>query len=157
MCSSDLQGCSITMWAPQLGVELSQDTKLNFRSNSHAFDTSFQPSTAATESVAYILPPADGDDNQVLKTNGAGQLSWTSFPVAKVWARETGNIDGSDQVTLAHAPIAESLIVFVSGVMMRYGVDYEVDGAAPTKLTFNLPGGAPPIVAADDIYIQYQY
>lgn len=130
---------------------------VQFFDGAGAHSVAFKAPEALAGSSTYVLPVADGTDGQVLKTNGSGQLAWYSIPVQKVWARETGNIDGSDQVTLAHAPIAASLIVFVSGVMMRYGVDYEVDATVNTKLNFNLPGGAPPIVAADDIYIQYQY
>lgn len=302
--SITMQACEVSMFAPQYGVSLTQDTKLSFSSVSHAFITSIQGSSAATASAAYVLPVADGADGQVLKTNGAGQLawvdnmvslandqylvaenaagtgtvniikvdpsdhivlggdlymagyaieqvisvssdagltldaaggnaiiqssqaiqlksdtgfvriepnasaassaiqffdgtgaqsvnfkapealagsttyvlplsdgtngqnlvtdgagnlSWASEPVQKVWARETVHIDVANHASLAQAPIKESLIVFVSGVMMRYGVDYEVDATTATQLNFNLPGGAPVIVAADDIYVQYQY
>lgn len=39
---------------------------------------SLQAAAAATGTVTYKLPDADGTNGQVLKTNGAGQLSWVA-------------------------------------------------------------------------------
>jgi len=131
--------------------------KLTFNDADGSNQTSIKAAAVTTESVSYSLPAADGDSGQFLTTDGAGQMSWTSPEAAAQWNREMLNIDGSNQVTLAHEPIPASLIVFVDGVMMRYGVDYEVNAGAATKLDFNLAGAEPTIVAGDDIYIQYQY
>ena len=52
------------------------NTALGFTSNSQT--TSLKGSSAASASVAYQLPPADGSAGQVLKTDGNAVLSWVA-------------------------------------------------------------------------------
>ena len=51
--------------------------KLNCENNSHGITIKGPPHSAAA-SYTLTLPNNDGDANQVLKTDGSGQLSWTA-------------------------------------------------------------------------------
>lgn len=53
---------------------------LKFHSEQGATDyyVSFTPSGSMVENTAYIMPVNDGDNGQVLTTNGTGTLSWTT-------------------------------------------------------------------------------
>lgn len=55
--------------------------QLTFRDSGETFSTSFRAG-AATTSVTYDLPPADGTSGQVLSTNGSGILSWETVSAA---------------------------------------------------------------------------
>ncbi|QDP58916.1 MAG: hypothetical protein Unbinned2819contig1003_2 [Prokaryotic dsDNA virus sp.] len=82
--------------------------KLNCETNSHAI-TIKGPPHSANASYTLTLPNDDGDANQVLKTDGSGNLSWVAQ--ASVSADTTpqlgGNLDvnGHDIVTTSNGAI----------------------------------------------------
>ena len=55
-----------------------QDGQFRMYSDQGATDYSIvlRPSTAMTENTTYLLPPDNGDANEVLSTDGAGLLTW---------------------------------------------------------------------------------
>lgn len=120
----------------------------------------FKCPTSVVSSIDYVLPNADGTDGQYLKTNGSGVMSWASLPTAAIWDRESITLAAGDitngYVDLAHQAVSDSIIFFVDGVMMRFGVDYTVSVVGGvTRLDFST--SVPPMASGDVLYIQYQY
>ena len=65
--------------------------------------------TIASGSAAWVLPTADGSANQVLKTDGSGNLDWvTSGGAYNDWSVKTSNYTASnkDQLICNHASTA---------------------------------------------------
>ncbi|MDF2438978.1 MAG: hypothetical protein K0Q95_3354 [Bacteroidota bacterium] len=61
------------------------------------FEASFSPPVAMTQNTAYLLPPDDGNANDVLTSNGSGTLAWT--PVSSLGVSGTGTINYSARWT----------------------------------------------------------
>lgn len=70
-----------------------------YRSSNPVFDSNYvgfkttSPSGSLIQSVTYTLPTGDGSNNQVLTTNGAGQLLWTTPSAAGGPDTNFGNTD----------------------------------------------------------------
>ena len=47
----------------------------------------------STSSDRYVFPTTDGSSNQILSTNGSGQLSWQDLPSSSFWSRSGTNLD----------------------------------------------------------------
>lgn len=103
------------------------------------------------------LPPDDGTSGQVLQTNGTGTLTWVtpsgggSTPGHQLFTLSAGDITNG-YVTLTNAPIANSVMMFVSGLKSTFTVDYTVSGS---QVTFS--AHTPTLVAGDVVEIHYQY
>lgn len=66
----------------------------------------------------YALPSADGTDGQVLRTNGAGTLSWgsSSSPVCKTFYKYGGTVNGVDGLSASCSEFESNAYpVMVSG------------------------------------------
>ena len=71
-----------------VGIGTSPGAKLDVKgairmSGSNTGYTGFQPAADAGSTV-WTLPDADGTSNQVLKTDGAGNLGWVALPAGTV-------------------------------------------------------------------------
>ena len=71
-----------------------------------------------TESVAYVLPTADGSANQVLATDGSGTLSW-----ATASANTPTSADGQ---ALGSASLEWSDLFLADGGIIYFGADQEI-------------------------------
>ena len=71
-----------------------------------------------TESVAYVLPTADGSASQVLSTDGSGTLSWTTAS-----ANTPSSADGQ---ALGSASLEWSDLFLADGGTVQFGNDQEV-------------------------------
>ena len=71
-----------------------------------------------TESVAYVLPTADGSASQVLSTDGSGTLSW-----ATASANTPSSADGQ---ALGSASLEWSDLFLADGGTVQFGNDQEV-------------------------------
>jgi len=80
----------------ELGVVSTLDGVLSLHSDA-GHTTSIAPAGTTTESVAYILPPADGTASQYLKTDGSATLSWGD-PSGAGTVTEVGADDGGGEV-----------------------------------------------------------
>jgi microcystin-dependent protein len=65
-------------------VQLDAQNDLRFADADSSNWVAFQAPATVTSNVTWTLPATDGSNNQVLTTNGAGTLSWTSKDVAIV-------------------------------------------------------------------------
>ena len=77
------------------GIEIKDGKKLEFRDSGNSNVVSLQ-APALTSDVALTLPNSDGDDGDVLKTDGNGVTSWTAIQgvptgTILVWAGAEGN------------------------------------------------------------------
>ena len=92
--------------------------------------------TSLSVNSAYSLPTADGNANQLLKTDGSGTLSFSDLTVADA-SMTVNNFTGNKSTTaftITTAPSnANSLLVTINGITQRPTTDYTVSG---TTLTF---------------------
>ena len=65
-----------TTFAPVEPLQIGNSGKLRFDGSTSGYVTFKAPAVAGTQN--YTLPSADGTNGQVLKTDGAGTLSWTT-------------------------------------------------------------------------------
>ena len=94
--------------------------------------------SALGSSYTLTLPTADGSANQVLKTDGAGNLSWVS-PMSLVAAGTSGNVltsDGSNWVS-SSLPVATTAAVGV----MRVGTGLAVTSSGIVSTDFGAAAG----------------
>jgi hypothetical protein len=97
-------------------------------------------SPLATPESGAVPAPATGDAaaGKFLKADGTWEVP-VSFADNETPA---GALNGSNTTfTLAHTPIAPSLMLFVNGVLLLQGTDYTSAGAVVT-LTLLAPNGA---------------
>ncbi len=92
--------------------------------------------TSLSVNSAYSLPTADGNANQLLKTDGSGTLSFSDLTAADA-SITVNNFTGNNSTTaftITTAPSnANSLLVTINGITQRPTTDYTVSG---TTLTF---------------------
>lgn len=114
--------------------------------------------------VSLTLPVDAGVSAQVLTTDGAGILSWST---PAVWNKEAKTIVAADvtaqYVDLAFPIRASSLDLVIGGLVQTEGVDYTVSltggVAGVTRVTFAgdlATAGATPVAAGDVLYFKYQ-
>jgi hypothetical protein len=61
-----------------IGVASSAQGTLVFANSANAFTTTIQQGSSSTASASYTWPLAPGTVNQILQTDGSGNLSWTA-------------------------------------------------------------------------------
>ena len=88
-------GGSDVAYVETTGIEIKDGKKLEFRDSGNSNVVSLQ-APALTSDVALTLPDSDGDDGDVLKTDGNGVTSWTAIQgvptgTILVWAGGEGN------------------------------------------------------------------
>ena len=88
-------GGSDVAYVETTGIEIKDGKKLEFRDSGNSNVVSLQ-APALTSDVALTLPNSDGDDGDVLKTDGNGVTSWTAIQgvptgTILVWAGGEGN------------------------------------------------------------------
>lgn len=126
--------------------------------------------SAVTASFTLALPTADGTANQVLKTDGSGQLGWTTASGATN-NKETFTLSGTDITNqyIDFAQVARTgsvhLIVkggpaTLEGASYDYSLSYTGGAGGKTRLTFLndlATGGASALVAGDILQVVYEY
>ena len=120
--------------------------------------------TIASGSAAWVLPTADGSANQVLKTDGSGNLDWvTSGGAYNDWSVKTSNYTASNKdqlicnhastaftITLPSSPSAGNTVVIknVGAAVITVGRNSEKINSATADGTL-LEGGAVQLVYVD--------
>ena len=120
--------------------------------------------TIASGSAAWVLPTADGSANQVLKTDGSGNLDWvTSGGAYNDWSVKTSNYTASNKdqlicnhastaftITLPSSPSAGNTVVIknVGAATITVGRNSEKINSATADGTL-LEGGAVQLVYVD--------
>lgn len=113
------------------------------------------PSTLSA-SKTFVLPTADGSANQVLKTDGSGNLGWASATSSDGWTTDTGatwtyasattitTADGTlfqkgDRIKITQTTAKYFIVTGVSGnvITVTGGSDYTVANAAITTQQFS--------------------
>lgn len=130
-------------------------------SQSTAFVASGNPDLV---SQTYTLPVTGPNiTGQVLAVTNAGQLYWADN--SSTWLREDLTLTAGDitahRAQLGYDPTivtidAASIILFVDGVMMRYGVDYTLV-SADGHYYIDFENSVPPMAEGDVLRVQYQY
>ena len=99
--------------------------------------------TSLSVNSAYSLPTADGNVNQLLKTDGSGTLSFSDLTVADA-SMTVNNFTGDNSTTaftITTAPSnANSLLVTINGITQRPTTDYTVSGTTLTFVTAPFTG-----------------
>jgi hypothetical protein len=110
------------------------------------------------------LPTDDGTASQVLTTDGAGVLSWTTPASGETRAKQTFVLNGTDItnqfITLSNAPAANSVHFMVKGagsLLEGASYDYSVSGAQVNFLNDLATGGGAALIAGDVVQVQYEY
>ena len=90
------------------------------------YNVIFQPHVTMTQNVTYTLPPDDGTDGEVLKTDGSGALSWSpveaitqSFASIDV---NGGTIDGTTIAT-SNITVGDTRTLDVSAGTLTLAID----------------------------------
>ena len=134
-----------------------------------------RPSTGMGAAVTLTLPPTDGSPNQVLKTDGGGNLDWTD-------AGDTSAAEKMDTTTLAFgssSPVAmftlpanniinqievvvdtpfdgtPSASVGISGQASKYVAASDIDLGAAAATVFQLHPGKPAEAGTEALIITY--
>tara|TARA_R100001510_G_scaffold54843_1_gene58035 strand:- start:2038 stop:5178 length:3141 start_codon:yes stop_codon:yes gene_type:complete len=100
---------------------------LNCEQNSHGITIQAPAHSDFTGSYTLTLPADDGDANQVLKTDGSGNLDWVDQTAIATTVTVTDN-ESTDE---------ENVITFVAGAAGSGNVGLEADG----DLTYNPSSG----------------
>jgi hypothetical protein len=119
--------------------------------------------TSISPNVVFVLPAADGTANQVLATDGAGNLSWIS-PTGPTNAKQNFTLSAGDitngYVDFSHEALLDSVMLVASGLVHIEGTDYTLNytggSGGNTRLTWTGSFGSG-LVAGDVLSVQYQY
>lgn len=123
-----------------------------------------------SSNVSFTLPFADGTSGQVLRTDGAGVLSFVTIAAAGTPGIETFVLNGTDisngyidlSVDVTAAASVDMLVQGAPSILQGASYDYTVAlGAgvgATTRITFEndlATGGAAALVAGDVVQVRY--
>lgn len=84
-------------------------TELRFNAINSTNYVAFKAADTITTDVVWTLPDADGTSNQVLSTDGAGELSWMSVPLL-------GYVNIAGDTGTAQADLVNDTLSFAGGV-----------------------------------------
>jgi hypothetical protein len=121
------------------------------------------PNTLAA-SYTLTLPINDGNTDEVLKTDGSGNLSWVAQSAGSTPATETFVLDAgmitAQKVTLANTPIAGSVHFAVKGapvLLEGASYDYTVSGADVNFENDLATGGVSELQINDIVQVKYMH
>jgi hypothetical protein len=128
----------------------------------------FKPPASIVSEIIWTLPNADGSANQVLKTNGAGILSWATPAGSVTFGKQNFTLIAGDitnqYIDLSQVILANSLDFMLNGLIYNEGIDYTVNltggAGGNTRITFAgdlATGGASPLAIGDVVYVKYNY
>jgi len=118
---------------PQLGGNLDINTfSIVSTSNGNINITPNGTGRVVLDGLSY--PTADGSANQVIKTDGSGNLSFTTISSTLSYSSGTATGNGSTTAfTISSGRTVEDVLVFVNGFQLTPTTDYTISG---TTLTF---------------------
>lgn len=106
-------------------VNIADGLTLKFMDADSSNHVGFKAASTLTSNTVWTLPTADGSSDQFLRTDGAGQLSWASFPSTFLTL--------SDGSNTASADVSNDTIVFTGSV----GIEVVVSDD-PETVTFSI-------------------
>lgn len=137
---------------------------LRLFNNASTFGVRMKAPGTLAANYSLTLPVDDGNSGEVLRTDGAGILSWVAAATAESRAKETFTLLAADItnqfVTLANSPMASSVHFIVKGgapTLEGAAHDYSVVGAQVNFLNDLATGGAAALVAGDIVQVVYEY
>jgi hypothetical protein len=125
---------------PQLGGNLDINTfSIVSTSNGNISITPNGTGKVILDGISY--PTADGSANQVIKTDGSGNLSFTTISSTLSYSSGTATGNASTTAfTISSGRTVEDVLVFVNGFQLTPTTDYTISG---TTLTFvTAPGSS---------------
>lgn len=108
---------------------------------------------ALTADKIWVLPNADGGANELLKTDGAGNLGWTATapPGAHLHDGDVLECDGIDSNAGAFSFDTGGLVTFDSSILLDTGADITVSGHVVFNTNNSYIGFTDPRLTFDDI------
>lgn len=108
-----------------------------------------RPATGMTEAVTLTLPPTDGSPDQVLKTDGAGVLTWAdAASTASQIKVDSTPLAFDSTATVAMFSIADGTVVQRVAVI----IDTPFDGTGPTpSMSVGTSGSPSKYLGAGDV------
>ncbi|MCC6933475.1 MAG: hypothetical protein IT292_09505, partial [Deltaproteobacteria bacterium] len=111
------------------------------------YTVAFLPNPSMTQNTNYILPPNDGDTNQILITNGSGTLTWASATAGTVAGLGTIAAQNYDAVNITGGNITGlTNLTSASGTITTFGSTTAtlgtatITGAATVGTTLGVTG-----------------
>lgn len=127
----------------------------SFFDDAAAFKAKIKAPSSLAASYTLVLPPDDGTANQLLTTDGSGNLSWSTNGSLEIETRTISSGENTaKQLTLAFTPSSPTKVLLsIAGAPTQYyGLDYTVSGNILSWSTLALDGI---LTTGDNVIIEY--